>query len=315
MAKVDINAIRKRLEQINSGGNRDGGGSKWKRWKYDAVGVYTVRVLPFKDADPGMPFPERTVYYGIQGDGKGMIVSPENNGAEDPIKNFRINLYAQAKNTDDPGLAEELKAQAKLLSSKTINSVAIVDRANEDAGPHMWSPNYTDVQQLLALFMTDAGDYTDLADGCDLDIVVAQSKKIVQSGPRKGQPVLEAKISAKRANSPAHKDPAVLKAWLEAMPVLDDYYPVASTEDTERKLQEWLEAGAHRPDSDGTSRGGASATPAAKQPESVSGMKVAPQAERKATTPPPAKPKAEPKKLLADVEDNIDDALAELIDT
>lgn len=303
MAKVDINAIRKRLEQINAGGNRGGGGSKWKRWKYESVGTYTIRVLPFADTDPGMPFPERTVYYGIQGDNKGMIVSPENNGGEDPIKNFRIDLYNQAKNAETPAQAEELKKMAKLLSSKTVNSVAVVDRSKEGDGPHMWSPNYTDVQQLISLFLTDAGDYTDLADGCDLEVVVTQGKKMNQ---KTGKPLLEAKISAKRSNSPAHKDSAVVKAWMESMPVVDDYYPVTSTEETAKKLQEWLDASDHKIGSDGLARGGA---PAAEKPTAEEKPAEAPKVERK---PAPAPKPVAKKALLAEVDDSMDDALDDL---
>lgn len=307
MAKVDIEAVRKKLEQINGGGGRRDGGSKWKRWKYDAVGTYTIRVLPFPDADPGTPFPERIVYYGIQGDGKGMIVSPENNGGKDPIKDFRIGLYNQAKD-EDPAQAEETKKMAKLLSAKTINCVAVVDRSKEADGPHMWSPNYTDVQQLMALFLTDAGDYTDLAEGCDLDIVVTQGKKIVQSGARKGQPVLEAKISPKRSNSPAHKDPAVVKEWMANLPNVDEYYPVTSTEETEKKLNEWLDAGGHDAGSDGIERGGESKPELKQEAKSEPKPEPAKPVERKA---PPVKPAAK-KSLLANVEDDMDRELEDL---
>jgi len=305
MAKVDINAIRKRLEQINAGGGRSGGGSKWKRWKYEGPGTFTIRVLPFADADPGMPFPERIVYYGIQGDGKGMIVSPENNGGEDPIKNFRIDLYNQAKNAETPAQADELKKMAKLLSSKTANSVAVVDRSKEGDGVHMWSPNYTDVQQLIALFMTDAGDYTDLTEGCDLELVVSAGKKMNQNT---GKPLLEAKISAKRTNSPAHKDPAIVKTWLETMPVIDDYYPVTSTEDTAKKLQEWLDAGDHKTGSDGLARGGAPKAAAEKPAVEEKVVEAEKPVERKT---PPVKPAAK-KTLLADVADDMDSALDDL---
>ena len=304
MAKVDINAIRKRLEQINAGGGRGNNAGKWKRWKYEAAGTYTIRVLPFKDADPGMPFPERIVYYGIQGDGKGMIVSPENNGGQDPIKDFRIDLYNQAKNAETPAQVKELKDMAKLLSAKTVNSVAMVDRSKESDGVHMWSPNYTDVQQLLALFMTDAGDYTDLQDGCDLELVVSPGKKMNQ---RKNKPLLEAKITAKRKNSPAHTDPAILATWLETMPVVDDYFPVTSTEETAKKLQEWIEVGANKPGSDGTARGGSASAEADVKAEPEKPATAKPVERKPAPKPPVAK-----KPLLSEVEDEMDSALDDL---
>jgi hypothetical protein len=197
---------------------------------------------------------------------------------------------------------------AKKLKSKTVNSVAIIDRANESEGPQMWGPNWTDVQQLLALFLTEVGDYTDVGpDGCDLEIVVTPGKKIVQSGKRKGQPVLEAKINAVRKNGPAAKDDAQLKEWLDNLPNVDEYYPVTSTEETERKLNEWLNAGDHDPKSDGLSRGGE------QKAETKSEAKApAPAAEKKSTAKAPPAPK---KPLLQSVEDDLDSALDDLQDS
>lgn len=301
---VDINAIRKRMEQINSGG-KSGGGSKFKRWKYEKPGEYKLRVLPFKNTDPGMPFPERTVYYGISATGGGMIVSPENAGERDPIKDFRISLYGQAKEAGTPAEAEELKEMAGKLKAKTVNCVAVVDRANEAAGPQMWSPNWTDVQQLLALFLTEAGDYTDLAQGRDITLVVTPGKKINQ---KTKQPILEAKISVSFTQTKAAKDDATLKEWLESMPNVDEYYPVTSTEETEKRLNEWLDAADHNPNSDGTSRGGSTKVEESAKPEPKSEAKAeAPKAPAKA----PAKPAAK-KPLLQSVEDDLDAELNDI---
>jgi hypothetical protein len=300
---VDINAIRKRMEQIGSGG-KSGGNTKFKRWKYEKPGTYKLRVLPFRNTDPGMPFPERIVYYGISANGGGMIVSPENSGERDPIKDFRINLYNQAKEAGTPAEAEEIKAMAQKLKAKTVNCVAVVDRANEAAGPQMWSPNWTDVQQLLAIFLTEVGDYTDVgADGCDLELVVTPGKKTNQ---RTGQPLLEAKISAVRKNSPAAKDDAQLKDWLENLPNVDEYYPVTSSEETEKRLNEWLDAADHKPESDGTARGGAPKAEA--KPE----VKAEAKAEPKAAAKPAPKAPAPKKPLLQSVEDDLDAELNDI---
>jgi hypothetical protein len=305
MAKVDIDAIRKRLEQINGGGNRGGSNNKFPRWKYEKPGTYHLRVLPFPDADPGMPFPERIVYYGISGTNGGMIVSPENVGGKDPIKDFRIGLYNQAKE-EHPQQAEQTKKQAALLKEKTINCVAIVDRADEASGAQLWSPNYTDVKQLIGLFMTDAGDYTDLEEGCDITLVVTAGKKVVQTGKRKGEAVLEATITADRKNSPAHKDPEVVKGWMANLPKIDEYYPVTSTEETAKRLQEWLDAGDHSKDSDGLARGGKPAEVKEDAPKAAD----KPASTKAAASPP--KPPAAKKSLLTSVEDNIDRELDDL---
>ncbi len=310
MAKVDIEALRKRIEQVG-GGSKGGGADKFPRWKYDRPGTYHLRVLPFENTDPGMPFPLRIVYYGISGKGGGMIVSPENAGQEDPIKNFRIGLYNQAKD-ELPAQAEETKKMAALLKEKSVNSVAIVDRADEAAGPQMWSPNYTDVKQLENLFLTDAGDYSDVSEGYDVTLVVTSGKKIVQSGKRKGEPVLEATITADRKASPAHKDPAVVAEWLTKLPNVDEYYPITSTEETAKRLQEWLDAGS--PSSyggDGTSRGGKPAAKAEEaEPEAKPSAKV--EAAKPAERKPAPKAPAPKKSLLANVEDDLDEAMADL---
>jgi hypothetical protein len=302
---IDINAIRKRMEAISGGGNKNN--NKFKRWTYEAPGTYRLRVLPFKNTDPGMPFPERIVYFGISADGKGMIVSPENAGQQDPIKNLRISLFNDAKNAATPAEADELQEMAKKLKSKTVNCVAVIDRAHEEEGPQMWGPNWTDVQQLLALFLTEVGDYTDVGpDGCDLELVVTPGKKIVQSGKRKGQPVLEAKINACRKNSPAAKDDAQLQAWLDTMPIVDEYYPVTSTEETARKLQEWLDAGVTNVHGDDTERGGTSKE--VKQEEKVVKTETVKTIDKKTAPKPPVTKKP----LLQSVEDDLDSALDDL---
>lgn len=307
---IDIEAIRKTLAKISSGDK--GGGSKFNRWKYEKPGTYHLRVLPFRNADPGMPFPQRSVYFGISGNGKGMIVSPENAGHKDPIKEFRISLFNDAKNKPQDE-ANELKDMAKKLNSKTITCVAVVDRANESVGPQMWSPNWSDAQTLLGLFLTDAGDYTDLKEGFDLTLVVVEGKKRNQ---QTGKPILEAMITADRKSTPAAKDDVTLKAWLEGMPNVDEYYPVTTTEETERKLKEWLDGGSEADDgSDGTSRGGdapaQTEAPSAPPKQSVAEIAAAMAAKPGASTkkaPAPAK-----KPLLAQaVEDDLDKELADL---
>lgn len=303
MAKVDIDALRKRLEQIGGNSNKGGNGDKFPRWKYEKPGTYHLRVLPFENTDPGVPFPLRTVYYGISGKGGGMIVSPENAGQEDPIKNFRIGLYNQAKD-ELPAQAEETRKQAALLKEKSVNSVAIIDRADESAGPQLWSPNYTDVKQLESLFLTDAGDYTDVEEGYDITLIVTAGKKVVQSGKRKGEAVLEAAISADRKASPAHKDPAVVADWLTKLPNVDEYYPVTSTEETAKRLQEWLDAGAPSTyGGDGTSRGGPT------KPEEAKVEAPKPADKKVASAPKPAPAK---KSLLENVADDMDRELDDL---
>lgn len=299
---IDIEAIRKTLAKISSGDKSSG--TKFNRWKYEKAGTYHLRVIPFRDADPAMPFPQRNVYFGISANGKGMIVSPENAGNRDPIKEFRIQLFNDAKTK--PEEANELRDMAKKLNSKTVTCVAVIDRAHESTGPQLWSPNWSDAQTLLGLFLTDAGDYTDLKEGFDLTLVVVEGKKRNQ---QTGKPILEAMITADRKATPAAKDDATLKSWLESMPNLEEYYPVMSTEDTERKLKEWLDGDTGASDeSDGTSRGEQTVTSSAPK-QSVAEIAVSMAASKPVAA---KKPPVVKKPLLQQAEDDLDRELEDL---
>ncbi len=301
---IDIEAIRKTLSKISSGDKNNG--TKFNRWKYEKPGTYHLRVLPFENTEPGMPFPQRIVYFSISGNGKGMIVSPENAGLRDPIKDFRISLFNDAKNKPTEE-ANQLKDMAKKLNSKTIACVAVIDRQNESIGPQMWSPNWSDTQALLGLFLTDAEDYTDLQKGYDITIVVVEGKKRNQ---KTGKPILEAMITADRKSTPAARDSATLQSWMDNMPVVDEYYPVTSTEETERKLKEWLSG--DNPDSSSqeeeTTRGGSDVSSVSSK-QSVAEIAEAMQATKSNAV---KKSSTAKKPLLQETEDDLDKELADL---
>lgn len=297
---IDIEAIRKKLSQV---GQKSGSTqNKYKRWKYEKAGTYKLRVIPFKNTEPGVPFPEKIVYYGIGKGGKGMIVSPENEGHKDPIKEFRIKLFNDAKDLPKAE-ADELKEMAKKLQAKTMTCVAVVDRANESAGVQLWTPNWTDSQQLMSLFLTEAGDYTDLSQGRDITLVVSPGKKRNQ---RTGEQILEAKIQVSFTAGPAASSDVVLKEWLENMPNLNEYYPITSTEETASRLKDWL-AGDEDDGSEGTTRGPTKQVAAAPpEPESVTESLDA--SSKKKSTPTKKAP------VLQQTEDDLDRELADLDD-
>ena len=302
---IDIEAIRRKLNAINSGfGDR----KQFKRWKYSEAKKYRLRVLPWRDAEPGMPFPQKIVYYGIGPKSGTLIVSPENVGEPCPIKEFRIQLFNEAKEKKD----ESIKEMAKKLNAKTATCVCVIDRDNEAEGPQMWNPSWTDAKQLLGLFLTDGvGDYTDLKHGYDIEVTITPSKKF---NPRTKKPLLDARLDAARQSTPACKDDATLSRWLESMPNIDDYFPVTSYADAEKNLKIWMESGGEPAadatnEADGTSRGGPakSASPEA-SPSSKSAAKKAP-SEKVATG---GKQAAAKKPILQQAEDDLDEALAEL---
>ena len=91
------------------------------------------------------------------------------------------------------------------------------------------------------------------------------------------------------------------------MPVVDDYFPVTSTEETAKKLQEWIEVGANKPGSDGTARGGSASAEADVKAEPEKPATAKPVERKPAPKPPVAK-----KPLLSEVEDEMDSALDDL---
>lgn len=302
---INIDLIRKRLAGISNGGGGSSDGVK--RWKYTTTGTYILRVLPWPAQEDGMPFPEKNIYWLSSLDKTARsvrIVSPEHIGQDDPIKERRIELFTEAKNLaeTDKMAAKELKDLAKLLNARQELCVAVVNRKDEEAGPMLWVPNFSDAAQLMNLFLEeDVGDYTDLKNGFDLKVTVLQSNKI---SPHTGKPVLEGKVSCvMTGRSPAHKDPAVVKKWLENLPDIEAIYKPDTRDQALAKLEAWANGTTTSPTKDvreGTARGPA----VADEEDDVVKTKSAAASAKKAA---PAK-----KTTPAAAADALDDAFDEL---
>ena len=78
---MDLDAIKKRLGEMQSQANNSGGNSKNLFWK-PSVGKQVVRVVPNK-YNKKFPFTEMKFYYGIGS--KRVMASPSNWGEKDPI--------------------------------------------------------------------------------------------------------------------------------------------------------------------------------------------------------------------------------------
>lgn len=277
---INLDAIRSKLDQLN--GAKTASKPSFNKPKKFPVGEHKVRVLPWPDAGDGVPFHERAFYFNFGG---GMLVSPESVGKPDPVGEFRMKLFTEAKETGD----ESLKELAKKLFPKKHILVAVIDRADEAAGPQLWSVSPFEAKQLLGFFLDDEiGDFTDLKNGRDIKLSVTDSGKKFN-----GKQVNETKINYALKTSPASSDEAVVAKWMANLPNIDSYYPIPSYEDVKTKLENWLESDKAKSESNSEP-----VTNAEAKSEEV-------------VTPPVAK-KSSKKSASKETEDALDAALADL---
>lgn len=281
---INLDAIRSKLDQLN--GAKTANKSSFNKPKKFPIGEHKIRVLPWPDAGDGMPFHERAYYFGIGG---GMLVSPESVGKPDPISEFRMKLYADAKESGD----ESLKVLAKKLFPKRHVLVAVVDRANEAAGPQLWSVSHNEAKQLLGFFLDDEiGDFTDLKNGRDIKLVVTDSGKRFN-----GNIVNETKVNPSINVSPASTDENI-KKWMANLPKIEDYYPIPEYAEVKEKLSIWLDSDGAKVDSE--------------EPKADEPQKVSDKTESAAAAPKKAAgKKSAPAK---ETDDALDAALADLND-
>lgn len=221
---IDLEAIRRKVNQLNGVKNQ----SSVKLWK-PKVGEYRIRVLPWKDAEPGLPFKERYVYFGI---GKGPLLSPQSSGGFDPIQEFTRKLWDGGKKED-----QEL---AKKLFPKLQTCAAIVDRAAEDEGPQLWIMNKLVAKEVTNLFLNaELGDFTDVGpDGTDLTVTISLSPKKFN-----GRDVMDVKVMPSRKSTVASSDPAKIEKWMDSLPNVDEFYRPVTSEEVKTRFESWMNSG------------------------------------------------------------------------
>jgi len=193
---MDLNAIKKRLGEMQSQTNNNGGNSKQLFWK-PSVGKQVVRVVPNK-YNKEFPFTEMKFYYGIGS--KRVMASPSNWGEKDPIMEFA----KQLRQTND----KENWRLAKKLDPKTRIFAPVVIRGEEGEGVKLWQFGKEVYQEFLNMAADDEiGDYTDMAQGRDI--------KLTTVGPEStGTPYNKTSIGPSLKTSPISEDSAVVEKML-----------------------------------------------------------------------------------------------------
>ena len=219
---MDLNAIKKRLGEMQSQTSNNSGGGKQLFWK-PSVGKQVVRVVPNK-YNKEFPFTEMKFYYGIGS--KRVMASPSNWGEKDPIMEFA----KQLRQTND----RENWRLAKKLDPKTRIFTPIVVRGEESEGVKLWQFGKEVYQGFLNMAADDEiGDYTDMAQGRDI--------KLTTVGPEvTGTPYNKTSIGPSLKTSPIAEDSAVVKSCLEEQADPMKVFKPLSYDEMKEALQEWL---------------------------------------------------------------------------
>lgn len=190
---MDLNKIKQKLQELNSESNQVNAANIF--WRPD-FGESTIRIVPSK-FDKDNPFTELYFHNVLD---KYPVLALTNFGEQDPV----VQLIEQLRMTSD----KENWSLSGKLSPRPRYFVPIIVRGEEDKGVRLWSIGPTIYKALLQLASDpEIGDFTDVANGCDMKVNKVQA-----------QPYPETTIRAARSNSPLSADPKQVEKWLTEQP-------------------------------------------------------------------------------------------------
>jgi len=213
---MDINSIRKRLNQLQTTNNRTS--NLWK----PQPGKQIIRVLPYKH-NKDNPFIELFFHFGLNNK---TYLSPITFGRPDPIEEFAQKLKTS-------GNREEYQ-MARKLESKMRTFAPIIVRGEETQGVRFWGFGKTVYQELLSVIADpDYGDITDAVNGRDVSVEFKTAEETGKSFP-------STSIRVKPNQTPITEDKAQLEALLENQKDITELYQELSYEELTDVLNEWL---------------------------------------------------------------------------
>ena len=219
---MDLNAIKKRLNDMQSQANNQGGQKTNLFWK-PSVGKQLIRVVPSK-YNKDFPFTEMKFYYGIGS--KRVIASPSNWDEKDTIEEFAKKL----RSTND----KENWRLAKKLDAKVRTFAPIVVRGQEDEGVKLWQFGKEVYQEFLNLAADDEiGDFTDIVQGRDI--------KLSTVGPEStGTPYNKTSIGPSLKQTQLADTEDAIKQLLENQADPMKVFKPLTYDEMKASLQEWL---------------------------------------------------------------------------
>lgn len=214
MSGINLDLIKKRLAEVNKGGNGGVGGLKKSNfWKPEA-GEYRIRVVPYLH-NPEDPFVE-VESYGYLDRG---TVSPKNWGEPDPVD--EVMQAIKKKSNDDARNGrpnEDWKIAGKLRSTIRFN-VPIVVRGQENNGVVIWRFG-KEIYNMLCNILIDPeyGDFTDVYQGRDFTVTFAKN-------PNGNGYVVSSCVPRPKETSLADDATLVKKLLTEQPDILEEYAP------------------------------------------------------------------------------------------
>ena len=213
---MDINAIKKRLNQLQSTNTRTS--NLWK----PQPGKQQVRVVPYK-FNPDTPFIELFFHYNLGGKN---YLSPISFGRPDPIEEFSQRLKTTGSK-DDYNLGRKLEAKMRTFAP-------VIVRGEESEGVKFWGFGKTVYQELLSIIADpDYGDITDPKNGRDVTLEFKTAEETGASFP-------STSIRVKPNQTPITVDSNILERIKETQKEITDIYQELSYEDLTNVLNEWL---------------------------------------------------------------------------
>lgn len=213
---MDLNAIRKRLGQLQTTNNRTS--SLWK----PQPGKTQIRIVPYA-FNKDNPFIELFFHYNLN---NRSYLSPISFGRPDPIEEFAQKLKGSG-NKEDYQLSKKLEAKMRTFAP-------VIVRGEENEGVRFWGFGKTVYQELLSIIADpDYGDITDPVNGRDVVVEFISAEETGASYPT-------TKIRVKPNQTPISDDPTILEKVKSSQKDIRDIYQEQSYEDLTNVLNEWL---------------------------------------------------------------------------
>ena len=212
---MDLNAIKKRLNQLQTTNNRTS--SLWK----PQPGKTQIRIVPYA-FNKDNPFIELFFHYNLN---NRSYLSPISFGRPDPIEEFAQKLKGSGSK-EDYQLSRKLEAKMRTFAPVTV-------RGEEKQGVKFWGFGKTVYQELLSIIADpDYGDITDPVNGRDVVVEFITAEESGASFPKTN-------IRVKPNQTPISDEPDVLEL-VKTQQDIKEIYQELSYDDLTDVLNEWL---------------------------------------------------------------------------
>ena len=212
---MDLNAIKKRLNQLQTTNNRTS--SLWK----PQPGKTQIRIVPYAH-NKDNPFIELFFHYNLN---NRSYLSQISFGRPDPIEEFAQKLKGSGSK-EDYQLSRKLEAKMRTFAP-------VIVRGEEKQGVKFWGFGKTVYQELLSIIADpDYGDITDPVNGRDVSVEFISAEESGASFPKTN-------IRVKPNQTPISDAPEILET-VKTQQDIREIYQELSYDDLTEVLNEWL---------------------------------------------------------------------------